>query len=493
MGARLRTVLRTAGFLSFVVVVNVTTLLVLFRNSLRGNAAGPAPCIAGDVNGDGSVDISDPVALLGYIFQGAPVPVACASGNHLSQAEVTLLQDILPHLSVVYLDDGLGNGMKTVRFTGVNVQIVNGLGSTNGFPSQPTFGLLSGVAQTNGLGNLLVGYNAAAIPGVAPPEVTGSHNIIVGYYNECAGFGSLVVGFSNSVADGFSCVLGESNSADWGRSCVLGGQNNTTSAENAVVVGGNLNTAGGTESVICGGNENTTTGVHSVVSGGSHNSSQAGQSVVCGVDQNTASGQNSVVGGGAFRSTTGSSNWVAGGVPGPVTYAAYGKWVRATTHPRLPAPLALHVLLQRGRAVRFPALPELACGDALGNPWSGGVRLVGYSIPPGWGTSGWVPQIMYIQVNIPLHGHSAINSVHGADVLTYVNSQHACLDVPQLRTAGSTAHPTTGFISHRGSADWKDTHAVTKYSPSPLSRRPLPSRRSDPCGEPERNHDDDNQ
>ena len=52
--------------------------------------------------------------------------------------------EILGHISIVYLDDGQGGQAKTIRLTGVNVQVVNGLDDTT---------------ATNGLGNLIVGYH----------------------------------------------------------------------------------------------------------------------------------------------------------------------------------------------------------------------------------------------------------------------------------------------------------------------------------------------
>ena len=67
----------------------------------------------------------------------------------------------LEHMSIVFLDDGFGNMIETVRFTGVNVQIVNGLDDTE---------------TINGAGNLIVGYNE-------PPndaDRTGSHNLVGG-------------------------------------------------------------------------------------------------------------------------------------------------------------------------------------------------------------------------------------------------------------------------------------------------------------------------
>ena len=43
-------------------------------------------------------------------------------------------EEILDHLSIVYLDDGQGGRVKTLRVSRINLQIVNGLGATNGNP-----------------------------------------------------------------------------------------------------------------------------------------------------------------------------------------------------------------------------------------------------------------------------------------------------------------------------------------------------------------------
>jgi len=39
--------------------------------------AGPAACIPGDVNGDGRLDLGDPVSLLNHMFAGGPAPAPC--------------------------------------------------------------------------------------------------------------------------------------------------------------------------------------------------------------------------------------------------------------------------------------------------------------------------------------------------------------------------------------------------------------------------------
>ena len=68
-------------------------------------------------------------------------------------------QEILGHMSILEIPsetDQEGNILSvatTIRFSGVNVQIVNGLGATNGNPVNPFD------PTTNGLGNLIVGYN----------------------------------------------------------------------------------------------------------------------------------------------------------------------------------------------------------------------------------------------------------------------------------------------------------------------------------------------
>ena len=73
-------------------------------------------------------------------------------------------EEILSHMSIVYLDDGFGNPVnKTIRITGVNVQIVNGLDATNGYPPDPN-SVDSGLTVVNGVGNLVVGYNELGNP-----------------------------------------------------------------------------------------------------------------------------------------------------------------------------------------------------------------------------------------------------------------------------------------------------------------------------------------
>ncbi len=210
------------------------------------------------------------------------------------------------------------NGHKTALFTGVNVQVVNGLGKTD---------------TVNGLGNLIVGYNTArtavwmqstkgdpyeicsngahddatncaADGGVwAVDHKSGSHNIVGGDRNAYSSFGGLVVGTENAINQSFATVTGGSNNLARGtNSSVGGGMQNTASRNDSSVSGGAYNTASGGASSVSGGWGNTASGDESSVSGGS---------------SNTASGRTGSVSGGNGRNAPADDNWAAGNLLEP--------------------------------------------------------------------------------------------------------------------------------------------------------------------------------
>jgi hypothetical protein len=72
-----------------------------------------------------------------------------------------------------------------VFITHANLHIVNGLGSTE---------------PTNGLGNLIVGYNELRQPEFFQNIRTGSHNVVVGQQHNFSRFGGLVVGDFNTIS-----------------------------------------------------------------------------------------------------------------------------------------------------------------------------------------------------------------------------------------------------------------------------------------------------
>jgi len=119
-----------------------------------------------------------------------------------------------------------------VYFAGFNVHIRSGSGATDGDTgSGPT---------TNGLGNLIVGYDES----LGPEDKSGSHNLVVGPYHTYSAYGGLVAGGFNTVSGPHSSVSGGSgNTASGPVSSVSGGQNNITSGTNSSVSGGLSRTA----------------------------------------------------------------------------------------------------------------------------------------------------------------------------------------------------------------------------------------------------------
>jgi hypothetical protein len=156
-----------------------------------------------------------------------------------------------------------------VVITGANLRIVNGLGITD---------------TTNGVGNLIVGYNESregsmecrTAPTSCQDTRTGSHNIVVGQLHNFSSFGGLMAGRFNEISGQFASVSGGSfNTASGLDSSVSGGRLNTASAETATVSGGFRNTASGSGSSVSGGENNTASGDESSVSGGRNRTAPA--------------------------------------------------------------------------------------------------------------------------------------------------------------------------------------------------------------------------
>ncbi|HRZ26974.1 MAG TPA: hypothetical protein P5346_01830 [Spirochaetota bacterium] len=188
------------------------------------------------------------------------------------------------------------NGEDTIRFTGMNVQIVSGSGTTNG--------------TVNGTGNLIVGYNEAR---TSDSDKSGSHNIVAGYLNNYSSFGGFVVGVTNTISGPYSSVsAGNENTASGSCSSVSGGWSNSAEGQSSSVSGGCYNTAEGDRSSVSAGYLNTASGQQSSVSGGEGNAASGSCSSVSGGNANTASGGDSSVSGGNSRSATATNNWAAG-------------------------------------------------------------------------------------------------------------------------------------------------------------------------------------
>jgi hypothetical protein len=219
---------------------------------------------------------------------------ALKAENALQNGYISTLQAKVAALEAIFA--GVSRADDTILFTGVNLQIVNGLGETDGVED----GEFTIDGDVNGLGNLIVGYNEARD---VASDKTGSHNLIIGVQHNYSNFGGLVAGGRNNISGPLSSVIGGfNNTASALSSSVCGGDSNEASAEVSSVSGGFGNTASGVTSSVCGGDSNEASGNGSSVSGGF---------------RNTASGLKSSVSGGESRSATDTTNWAAGGLSEP--------------------------------------------------------------------------------------------------------------------------------------------------------------------------------
>lgn len=256
--------------------------------------------VVGDVLGyyrsDGLADLATRVAAL---EAGAGGPSVAALQGQVTTLQADLgaatsrIQELEAITEAVSLETV--DGQPTIRFTGVNVQIVDGSGDTDG--------------SVNGRGNLIVGY--AENSGDAR---TGSHNLVVGRYQSYAGYGGLLGGENNSATGaGASATGGYANEASGFAASVGGGYGNVASGPYASVGGGESGVASGGSSSVGGGYLNQATGLLASVSGGQSNTASQWVTWVGGGLSNTAGGDYSSVSGGSGNSAGGAWSSVSGG------------------------------------------------------------------------------------------------------------------------------------------------------------------------------------
>ncbi len=235
------------------------------------------------------------------------------------------------------------DGQPTVVFTGVNVQIQNGLNATN---------------TVNGVGNLIVGYNEprdrpvnalvcsdgqyttqfdceAAGEIWALSHKSGSHNIVAGSHNSYSRYGGLVMGHQNVINQVYGTVSGgQFNTASGAHSAVSGGGGNAATQSRTTVCGGNSNAASGLDSTVVGGIGNRTTASQAVILGGESNVASGIRATVSGGIRNTASGVQASVSGGRFNTAGGAQASITAGsfntADGPQAAIGGGSNNRAT-------------------------------------------------------------------------------------------------------------------------------------------------------------------
>jgi hypothetical protein len=220
--------------------------------------------------------------------------------NLPSGAGFELLNQVLAHMT--YEPEGIDK-KPTVRFTGVNVQVVNGENAT---------------ASHNGEGNVVIGYDenpaTETCKGKASAQ-TGSHNLILGEDQEFTSYGGIVAGFGNAIiAELASVIGGECNLAAAEVASVTGGTQNNAIGVASTVSGGAQNTAGGLgQNTVSGGLENTVSNRYASILGGEHNTANEQNAAVVGGAYNTASGASSVVAAGYKGVASGSHSFIGGG------------------------------------------------------------------------------------------------------------------------------------------------------------------------------------
>jgi hypothetical protein len=261
-------------------IVELQEQQAVLRSDVDENSAD----LQGDILGEIAILQGQQAVLRSDVAANA-AEIADAGILNAEQAE------ILGHMSIEQLPvDDNGNTAKAIRFSGVNVQVVNGTNSTR--------------SERNGLGNLIVGYQELRVDdGNVDRDQTnnrsGSHNLVVGSANNYSIWGGQVVGYHNSISGPLSTVAG--------------GQYNTASGEKSTVGGGNHNTASGQLSTVGGGQNNFATNTCTTVSGGCQNTASGGASTVSGGQWNVTAGMVSTVSGGYENNAAGDYSTVSGG------------------------------------------------------------------------------------------------------------------------------------------------------------------------------------
>ena len=187
-----------------------------------------------------------------------------ASLEEQLQGQEQAIASLAPLLSLVPVAERSSFGQDTWNLSGLNVRLDNGAGTTYG--------------ASNGLGNLILGYNESegghrdAEGNFMDGEVrVGSHNLVVGAGHTYGSNGSLLGGYNNSLFGQGSAILsGQASLATGTWSAILGGLDNRATATNTCISGGHSNTASGDRASVSGGLLNISAGIATSILGGQY-------------------------------------------------------------------------------------------------------------------------------------------------------------------------------------------------------------------------------
>ncbi|MCP4130227.1 MAG: hypothetical protein GY754_04530 [bacterium] len=161
-----------------------------------------------------------------------------------NSSAISALQSSTGSLNSLF--SGVSRTGSTIQFSGVNVQIVNGSGSTR---------------NNNGTGNLIIGYNETRT--WESDDRTGSHNLVIGVYHNFSSHAGLVTGYANDISGPWASITSAtySSASGWGAH-ISAGSTNTVSGNYSSVTGGYNNTVAGLGGTIGGGNGFSVSGAY---------------------------------------------------------------------------------------------------------------------------------------------------------------------------------------------------------------------------------------
>jgi hypothetical protein len=197
------------------------------ESSVSGGVGSTASGLASSVSGgEGDTASGQASSILG----GNGVTDITVTGT----GQVSALQTLLSGVKRTTF-----NGNDTLLFTGMNLQVVNGTGFTDGTP--------------NGLGNLILGYNSGPAA-----DKSGSHDLVIGDNNTYTNTSGIVSGFDNTLSGSYALANGALNTASGNESFAIGAGN--TASGFGSFVSGQGNTASGQTSFVGGGFSGVTAG-----------------------------------------------------------------------------------------------------------------------------------------------------------------------------------------------------------------------------------------
>ena len=250
-----------------------------------------------DVDNDeyiATTDLTGFLAQFGQDFQPAPVlidSVDLLSVIQMMQAQITALQSQVASLEASAVP-GLGDYVSvddsahTILVSGANLQVHNGYGAN----------------WSNGLGNVIVGYNQLQAEQDPVDTRNGSHNMVIGNGHYYTGVHNLISGGTNRAFGSAGVIFGYNNKTWDNANVVLGGGNNAAYGDACAILGGVLNVTNGVENVLIGGQSNQTNGQKNVVLGGMQNDASGDHGVIAGGDENSLIGDAAAIVGGQGNS-----------------------------------------------------------------------------------------------------------------------------------------------------------------------------------------------